>query len=74
MGLLHVDGRSKIKCYWARVSCDCERLQIGDVTQEAKFLSNDYANPNTNPKTLTTLTLTLTDPHDAFGNFCATVS
>lgn len=27
-----VDGRSKIKCYWARVSCDCKRLQIGDVT------------------------------------------
>jgi len=32
-------------------------------------LSNDYTNPNTNPKTLTTLTMT--DPHDAFEGFCA---
>jgi len=30
-----------------------------------KFLSNDYTNPKTNPKTLTTLALTLTDHHDA---------
>ena len=40
---------------------------------EMKFLSNDYINPNTNPKTLTTLTLTLTDPHDASESFCAPV-
>jgi len=32
---------------------------------------NDYTNPNT--KTLTTLALTLTDPHDAFDSFCAPV-
>jgi len=38
-----------------------------------KFLSNDYTNPNTNPKTLTTLTLTLTDPHNAFESFCAPI-
>jgi len=30
-------------------------------------MSNDY----TNPKTITTLALTLTDPHGAFENFCA---
>jgi len=34
-------------------------------------MSNDYNNPNTNPKTLTTLALTLTDPHGAFESFCA---
>ena len=33
------------------------------------FLSNDYTNLSTNLKTLTTLTLTLTDPHDAFEGF-----
>src|SRR6218665_2578872 len=38
-----------------------------------KLLSNDYTNPNTNPRTLTTLTLTLTDPHDAFESFCSPV-
>src|SRR6218665_3915123 len=38
-----------------------------------KFLSNDYTNPNTNPRTLTTLTLTLTDPHNAFESWCAPV-
>src|SRR6218665_1353029 len=54
-----------------RASCDCERLPIGDVTQEVKFLSSNYTNPNTNPKALTTLTLTLTDPHGAFESFCA---
>jgi len=32
-------------------------LQIGDVTREVKFMSNDYTNPNTNPETLTTQTL-----------------
>jgi len=41
------------------------------VTRELKFLSNDYTNPNTNPRTLMTLTLTLTDPHGAFESFCA---
>jgi len=40
---------------------------------EVKFLSNDYTNPNTIPRTLKTLTLTLTDPHDAFESFCAPV-
>jgi len=30
-----------------------------------KFVSNDYINPKTNPQTITTLYLTLTDPHDA---------
>ena len=30
-----------------------------------------YSNNNTNPKTLTTLTLTLADPHGAFESFCA---
>ena len=34
-----------------------------------KFLSNDYTYHNTNLKTLTTLTLTLTDPHDAFESY-----
>src|SRR6218665_3146868 len=61
-----VDGRSKRKCYWTRASCDCGRLQIGDVTREVEFLSNDYTNPNTNPKTFTTPVLTLADQHDAF--------
>jgi len=37
---------------------------------EVKFLSDDYTNPNTNPTTLTTLALTLTDPLDAFESFC----
>jgi len=40
-------------------------LPIGDVTREVKFLSSNYTNPNTNPNTLTMLTLTLTDPHGA---------
>jgi len=66
-----VDGRSKRKCYWTRASCDCGRLQIGDVTRKVKCMSTDYTNPNTNPKTLTTLALTLTDPHGAFESFCA---
>jgi len=48
-------------------------LQKGDVTREVKFVSNDYSNPNTNPKTLTTLALTLADPHDAFDSYCAPV-
>ena len=68
-----VNGRSKLKCYWTRVSCDIGRFQIGDVTQEVKFLSTDYNNPNTNPKTLTTLALTLTDHHNSFESFCALV-
>ena len=38
-----------------------------------KFLSNDYANPNTNPKILSALILTLTDPNAAFGSFCGPV-
>ena len=66
-----VDGRSKRKCYWTRASCDCGRLQIGGVIREVECMSNDYTNPNTNPKTLTTLALTLTDPHSALGSFCA---
>jgi len=51
------------------VSCDCGRLQIDDVTREVEFLSNDYTNPNTNHKTLTTLALILADHHDAFKAF-----
>jgi len=47
------------------------RLQICDVTREVEFLSNDYTNPNANPKTLTTLALALADHHDAFESFCA---
>src|SRR6218665_3945406 len=31
------------------------------------------ANPNTNPRTLTALNLTLTDPHGAFESFCAPI-
>src|SRR6218665_79154 len=65
----NVDGRSKRKCYWTRASYDCGRLQIGDVTRAVEFLSNDYTNHNTNPKTLTTLALTLADHHDAFEAF-----
>ena len=53
--------------------CDCGRLQIGDVTREVEFLSNDYTKPNTNPKTLTMLALALADHHDAFGSLCASV-
>jgi len=39
-----------------------------------KFSSNSvsfrlYTNPNSNPKTITTLNLTLTDSHDAFESF-----
>src|SRR6218665_850164 len=40
---------------------------------EVKFLSNDYTNPNTNTKTLTTLSLALTNPHDDFESLCAPV-
>src|SRR6218665_2820771 len=68
-----VDGRIRRKCYWTRASCGCGRLQIGEVTQEVEFLSIDYTNPNTNPKMLTTLALTLADHHDAFEIFCAPV-
>ena len=68
-----VDGRSKLKCYWTGAACDCWRLQISDVTREVKFLSNDYTNPNTNHKTLTTLALALTDTHNASESFCAPV-
>jgi len=52
------------------VSCDSGKLPIGDVTREVKFLSNVYTNNNTDPKTLMTLILTLTDHHDAFESFC----
>src|SRR6218665_2795751 len=38
--------------------------------RSVKFLSNDYTYPNTNPKTLTTLALALTDPQDTFEFFC----
>ena len=34
-----------------------------------EFLCNDYINHNTNPKTLRTLALTLTDHHDTFESF-----
>jgi len=30
------------------------------------FVCNDYTNPNINPRTLTTLTMTLTDPHNCY--------
>jgi len=43
------------------------------VTRELEFLSNDYTNPNTNRKTLTTLALTLADHHEAFESFCVLV-
>jgi len=43
------------------------------VTREVEFLSNDYTNPNTNPKTLMTLALTLADHHGDFESFCAPV-
>ena len=36
-------------------------------------MSNDYTSPNTKPNTLMTLTLTLTDPHNACVSFCAPV-
>jgi len=48
-------------------------LQIGDMTREVEFLTNDYTNTNTNPKTLTTLALALADHHDVFESFCAPV-
>jgi len=51
-------------------------LQICDLMWSwifFKFLSNDYTNPNTNPRTLTALNLTLTDPHGAFESFCAPI-
>src|SRR6218665_881952 len=54
-------------------SCDCRRLQIGDVTREEEFLSNDYTIPTINSKTLMTLALTLADQRDAFESFCALV-
>src|SRR6218665_1739528 len=47
-------------------------LQICDLTRSYnffKFLSNDYTNPNTNPKTLTAGILTY--PDDAIESFCA---
>ena len=50
-----------------------EFYRLGDVTREVECMSNDYTNPNTNPKTLTTLALTLTDHHDDFESFCAAV-
>src|SRR6218665_444113 len=68
-----VDGRSKRKCYWTRASCDCGRLQIGDVTRDVEFLSIDYTNLDTNPKIPTTLALALADHHDAFESSCAPV-
>ena len=36
-------------------------------------MSNDYTNPNTNLKVLTTLNLTLSNPHDAFESLWAPV-
>ena len=39
------------------------------LDSDVKFLPNDYTNPNTNPNTLMTLSVTLTDPHDAFESF-----
>jgi len=36
-------------------------------------MSNDFNNPNTNPKTLRTLVLTITDHRDAFESFCTPV-
>jgi len=36
-------------------------------------MSSDYTNPNTNPRILATLTLTLTDPLHAFESFYAPV-
>ena len=39
---------------------------------EVKSLSNDYTNPNTNPRNLMTLTLTLTNSNNTFWKlFCA---
>jgi len=55
------------------VLCDCGRLEVGDVIHEVKFLSNDYTNPNTNLKNLTTLTLTLTNPLGDIESFCEPV-
>src|SRR6218665_2071478 len=49
-------------------------LQTCDLTRSynfVSFLSNDYTNPNTNPKTLMASILTLTYPDDAFESFCA---
>jgi len=48
-------------------------IQIGDVTREVECMSNYYANPDTNPKTLTTLSLTLTEHQDAYESFYAPV-
>jgi len=64
-----------LKYCWTRAPCDCERLQFTNLwcDSEVKFLSNDYTDPNTNPKTHKTLNLTQTDLHDAFEIFCAPV-
>jgi len=40
---------------------------------EGEISVYDYTNPNTNPKIITTLALTLTNPHDAFESFCSMV-
>src|SRR6218665_712102 len=72
-GYSTVDGRSKLKCYRTRASCDFGSLQIADVTRDVKCLSNDYTYPNTNPKTLTTLILILTDHRGTFESFCVPV-
>ena len=37
---------------------------MGPSKEQSYFRSNDYTNPNTNCRTLMTLTLTLSDPHD----------
>jgi len=50
--------RSQIPKYYCTVDGAVEAYL------KSKFVSNDYTNPNTNPKTLTTLTWTLTDRHD----------
>jgi len=49
---------------------DVTWLQIGEGTWEVKFLSNNYTKPDTNPKTLTTLTLILTMLLKAFVRLC----
>jgi len=48
-----------------KTNCGCD--------SELKFLSNVYTNPKTNSRTLTTLKLTLTDPHDSFESICAPI-
>src|SRR6218665_269882 len=70
-------------CDWRTDVCPRSSNSIGpesggvhtcDLTRSynfVQFLSNDYTNPKTNPKTLTASILTLTYPDDAFESFCA---